>query len=189
MIGYLEGRLLELTPGRAVVEAGGVGYELHLPLSAHRTLAGLERVSLHVHTHVREDVLALYGFPTTAERDAFRLLIAVSGVGPRIALALLSGLTPAEVAAAVDREEWRVLAGVPGIGRRTAERLVVELKGKLVAAPSAAGAGVRGDAVSALTNLGYPARVADETVAGLLRGEGDLDLGELLRRALKALTR
>ena len=189
MIAYLEGRLLELAPGRIVVEAGGIGYELHVPLSAHRVLAGHKTASLFVHTHVREDVLALYGFPTGAERDAFRSLIAVAGVGPRTALALLSGLTPAEVAAAVEGEEWRVLAAVPGIGRRTAERLIVELKGKLAAAPSTASAGVRADAVSALANLGYPAKAADEAVGGLLRSDPDIELGELLRRALKSLTR
>lgn len=189
MIAFLEGRLRELAPGRAVVEAGGVGYELHLPLSAHRLLVGQEAVALFVHTHVREDALALFGFPTAGERDAFRSLIAVAGVGPRTALALLSGLTPAEVAAAVEGEEWRVLAAVPGIGRRTAERLVVELKGKLTAAPSTAPAGVRADAVSALANLGYPAKAADEAVAALLRSEPEIELGELLRRALKSLTR
>jgi len=189
MIAYLEGRLLELAPGRAVVEAGGVGYEVHLPLSAHRLLVGQDTAGLFVHTHVREDVLALYGFPSAAERDAFRSLIAVAGVGPRTALALLSGLSPAEVAAAVDAEEWRVLAGVPGIGRRTAERLVVELKGKLAAAPTSVPAGIRSDAVSALANLGYPAKAAEEAVAELLRREPEIELGELLRRALKSLTR
>jgi Holliday junction DNA helicase RuvA len=189
MIAHLEGRVLELAPGRVVVEAAGVGYELHVPLSAHRLLAGKERIGLYVHTHVREDVLALYGFPSRGERDAFRALIAVAGVGPRIALALLSGLSPEELIAAVTDEEWKVLAAVPGIGRRTAERLVVELKGKLAPVVPAVVPGVRADAVSALVNLGYPARLADEAVAGLLREDPDIELGELLRRALRALTR
>jgi Holliday junction DNA helicase RuvA len=189
MIGHLEGRVLELVPGRVVVEAAGVGYEVNVPLSAHRILTGKERIGLHVHTHVREEVLALYGFPTRAERDAFRALIAVAGVGPRIALALLSGLSPDELAAAVAGEEWKVLAAVPGIGRRTAERLVVELKGKLAVAAQVLAPGVREDAVSALVNLGYPLKLADEIVAGLLREEPEIELGELLRRALRALTR
>ena len=189
MIGHLEGRLVDLQPGHAVLEAGGVGYEVHLPLSAHRLLVGREQAALYIHTHVREDVLALYGFPTRRERDTFRVLIGASGVGPRIALALLSGLTPDEVATAVEGDQWKVLASVPGIGRRTAERLVVELKGKLTAAAAPGGAGIREDAVSALVNLGYPVRSAEETVASMLREEPGVDLGELLRRALKQLVR
>jgi Holliday junction DNA helicase RuvA len=189
MIGHLEGRVLDLAPGRVVLEAGGVGYELHVPLSAHRLLADRERLSLFVHTHVREDVIALYGFPSRRERDTFRLLISVSGIGPRTALALLSGLSPDDVAGAVQADQWRVLAGVPGIGRRTAERLIVELKGKVEAPPTVAGPGGREDAVSALVNLGYPARAAEDAVATLLRDDPAMELGELLRRALKALTR
>jgi len=189
MIAHLSGRLRDVAPGRVVVEANGVGYEVSVPLSAHRLLAGAERAELHVHTHVREDALVLFGFLSREERDTFRALIAVSGIGPRTALALLSGLTPEEVAAAIDGEEWRTLASVPGIGRRTAERLIVELKGKLLPVRPAAGAGVRQDAISALVNLGYPARAAEDAVAGLMRESPALELGELLRRALKALTR
>ncbi|MFZ5786964.1 MAG: Holliday junction branch migration protein RuvA [Acidobacteriota bacterium] len=189
MIGYLEGRLRDLSPGVALVEAGGVGYEVHVPLSAHALLEGNERVALFVHTHVREDVLAVYGFVTRRERDLFRSLIAVSGVGPRTALSILSGLAPDELAAAVEGEQWRRLAAVPGIGRRTAERLVVELKGKLGPAAALPGAAARDDAISALVNLGYQQRAAEEAVSELLRGESRLELGELLRRALQALIR
>lgn len=189
MIGHLEGRILELQPGLAVLDAGGVGYEVHVPLSAHPSLAGRERAALFIHTHVREDQLALYGFVTRRERDTFRALIAVSGVGPRTALALLSGLTPDDLAAAIEGEQWRRIAAAPGIGRRTAERLIVELKGKLPAPAAAAAPSIREDAVSALVNLGYPVRAAEDTVAELLRAAPDVDLGELLRRALAALAR
>jgi holliday junction DNA helicase RuvA len=189
MIGHLEGRLLDVGAGRVVLEVGGVGYEVNVPLSAHRMLDGRERAALFVHTHVREDALVLFGFPTRHERDTFRALIAVSGIGPRTALALLSGLSPDEVAAAVDAEEWRVLASVPGIGRRTAERLVVELKGKLLRARAPGDVGVRQDAVSALVNLGYAPRAAEDAVADLLREEPAIELGELLRRALKLVAR
>ena len=123
MIAHLEGRILELAPGEVVVESAGVGYEVRVPLSAQRVLAEGERARLFIHTHVREDILALYGFPTRAERDAFRLLLGVAGIGPRMGLALLSGLTVDELAAAVAEERWQRLATVPGIGRRTAERL------------------------------------------------------------------
>ncbi len=189
MIGHLEGRILDLAPGKLLVAAGGVGYEVSVPLSAHPVLAGHETVALFVHTHVREDQLALYGFPTRRERDTFRSLLAVSGIGPRIALALLSSLTPDELVLAIEGEQWRRLATVPGIGKRTAERLVVELKGKLgkVAQPFAASA--REDAVSALVNLGYPLRAAEEVVADLLRATPEMELGVLLRQALKKLGR
>jgi Holliday junction DNA helicase RuvA len=189
MIGHLEGRILDLQPGLAVLEAGGVGYEVHLPVSAHPLLLGRERATLYVHTHVREDQLSLYGFPSRRERDIFRLLLAVSGVGPRTALALLSGLTPDDLGAAVEAEQWRRLAAVPGIGRRTAERLIVELKGKLEVGARPAGGTPREDAVSALVNLGYPVRAADEAVSDLLRAEPQIELSELLRRALQALVR
>jgi holliday junction DNA helicase RuvA len=189
MIGHLLGRVLELQPGQVVVEAGGVGYEVHVPISAHPLLAGRERVGLFVHTHVREDVIALYGFPSRRERDTFRALLAVAGVGPRTALALLSGVTPEDLAGAIEGEQWRRLAAVPGIGRRTAERLIVELKGKLAGLVEPGKGGVREDAISALVNLGYPARAADEAVGELLRSSPGLELGELLRRALAELAR
>jgi holliday junction DNA helicase RuvA len=189
MIGFLEGRILALNPGGVLLAVGGVGYEVQVPLSAHRLLEGRESAALYVHTHVREDALALFGFPTRRERDTFRLLISVSGVGPRIALALLSGLPPEELAAAIEGEQWRRLAAVPGIGKRTAERLVVELKGKLGAVAGPAAGTAREDAISALVNLGYAARAAEEAVGELLRESPDLDLGTLLRRALKTLVR
>ena len=188
MIGHLDGRVLELQPGLVVLEAGGVGYEVHLPVSAHPFLLGRERAALFVHTHVREDQLALYGFPSRRERDTFRLLLSVSGVGPRTALALLSGLTPDELGAAVESEQWRRLAAAPGIGKRTAERLIVELKGKIEATAREA-ASPREDAVSALVNLGYPARAAEQAVSDLLRARPEMELDELLRRALQALGR
>jgi len=189
MIGHLDGRILELQPGLVVLEAGGVGYEVHVPISAHPVLVGRSTATLHVHTHVREDQLALYGFPSRRERDTFRLLLGVSGIGPRIALALLSGLTPDDLGAAVEGEQWRRLAAVPGIGRRTAERLIVELKGKLAGAARAAGGTPRDDAVSALLNLGYPVRAAEEAVGDLLRSDPQIELSELLRRALQTLVR
>ncbi len=188
MIGHLDGRILDLQPGLVLLETGGVGYEVHVPISAHPSLVGQERAAFFVHTHVREDQLALYGFLTRRERDTFRLLLSVSGIGPRTAMALLSGLTPDEVATAIEGEQWRRLAAAPGIGRRTAERLIVELKGKLAGALAPGPATARGDAVSALVNLGYPVRAAEETVAELLRGSPQMELAELLRRALAALS-
>lgn len=188
MIGHLTGRPLAVLPGAVLLEVGGVGYEVHVPLSAYRLLTGRQEISLFVHTHVREDQITLYGFPSQAERDTFRALIGVAGVGPRTAVAVLSGLSPAEVAEAVEGGQWRRLATLPGIGRRTAERLIVELKGTL-AAPAAPLAPAREDAVSALVNLGYSPRTAEEAVTAVLRDDPNLALTELLPRALKALAR
>jgi len=189
MIGHLEGRILDFAPGKVLLAAGGVGYEVSVPLSAHPLLAGHDSAALFVHTHVREDQLALYGFPTRRERDTFRSLLTVSGIGPRIAMALLSGLTPDDLVLAIEGEQWRRLATVPGIGKRTAERLVVELKGKLGQVVQPLAASAREDAVSALVNLGYPLRSADEVVADLLRATPEVELGTLLRQALKKLVR
>jgi len=190
MIAHLEGRILDLAPGKLVLSAGGVGYEVSVPLSAHPALAGCDSAALFIHTHVREDILALYGFPTRRERDTFRLLLSVSGIGPRTALALLSSLTPDDLVTAIESEQWRRLASVPGIGKRTAERLVVELKGKLgEAVAPAGGAPLREDAVSALVNLGYSARAAEEVISELLRATPEIELGMLLRQALKKLVR
>ncbi len=189
MIGHLEGRVLDLVPGKLLLSAGGVGYEISVPLSAHPLLAGREEAALFIHTHVREDQLALYGCPSRRERDTFRALLAVSGIGPRTALALLSSLTPDDLVLAIEGEQWRRLTAVPGIGKRTAERLVVELKGKLGQAVQPQAASVRDDAVSALVNLGYAARAAEEVVAELLRATPELELGALLRQALKKLVR
>lgn len=189
MIAYLSGRVLNLAPGSVVVEAGGVGYEVHLPLSALVRLQGQETVGLFVHTYLRQDQLTLYGFPSAAERDVFRLLLGVAGVGPRMALALLSSLTPEELTAAVEGGQWQVLAQAPGVGRRTAERVVVELKGKLSKVVQPPAAPLREDAVSALVNLGYPAKQANDVVLGLLREKPDWQLADLLREALRRLVK
>jgi holliday junction DNA helicase RuvA len=189
MIGHLEGRIVDLVPGKVLLAAGGVGYEVSVPLSAHPLLAGHDSAALFVHTHVREDQLALYGFPTRRERDTFRTLLTVSGIGPRIALALLSSLTPDDLVLAIEGEQWRRLATVPGIGKRTAERLVVELKGKLGQVVQPLAGSAREDAISALVNLGYPMRSAEEVVSELLRATPEIDLGALLRQALKKLVR
>lgn len=188
MIGHLTGRPLAVQAGVVLLEVGGVGYEVRVPLSAYRVLTDRQEISLFIHTHVREDQITLYGFPLLEERETFRALLGVAGVGPRTALAVLSGLAPGEIAKAVEAGQWRRLAAVPGIGRRTAERLIVELKGTL-APPVATTVPARDDAVSALVNLGYPLRAAEDAVAAVLRDQPELDLAELLPRALKALVR
>ncbi len=207
MIGRLTGRLVECTPGAALVDVGGVGYSVQIPLSTFYTLSGQdrERVELHVHTHVREDAILLYGFATRAEREAFERLVAVSGVGPRIALAVLSGIGVEELERAVRSADRARLERIPGVGRKTAERVLLELrdryereargssrKGSRAASPPVEGqaAGLRTDAVSALVNLGYPGPTAAEAVESAVGRLGeDAPLEAVLRGALQALVR
>jgi Holliday junction DNA helicase RuvA len=194
MIAHLRGRLLEKHPQRLVVEVGGVGYDVQVPLSTFYNLGepGTE-VSLRVHTHVREDALALFGFATALERDLFERLIAISGVGPRLALAVLSGIEPAELVRAVRAQDIARLTRIPGIGRKTAERITLELKDRLPRAVepevsgAAAGADLRDDLLSALVNLGYQRAAAERAVATALAEGGGFE--ETLRRALRLLTR
>jgi Holliday junction DNA helicase RuvA len=190
MIGRLAGRLIEKNPPRLVVDAGGVGYEVDVPMSTFYNLpAAGEPVVLLTHFVVREDAQALYGFLTRAERDTFRELVKVAGVGPRTALALLSGLGTDELAQAVARQEGGRLVKVPGIGKKTAERLLLELKGKLGPDLGAATTVVdasQADILQALVALGYSEREAAAACKALPPGIG---VSDGIRQALKALAR
>ena len=168
MIAHLRGRVLEKHPTRVIVETAGVGYELHVPLSSFSAIGepGSE-VALRVHTHVREDAIQLFGFATPLELSLFDRLVAVSGIGPRLALSLLSGIAPEELVQAVATSDVARLVSIPGIGKKTAERIVLELKDKLGGmTPSGASAadGTRADLVSALVNLGYHRPAAEKAV-------------------------
>lgn len=207
MIGRLTGNLVECTPGLVILEVAGVGYSVQIPLSTFYALseAGGEPVSLHVHTHVREDALQLFGFASPEERSAFELLIGISGVGPRLALAILSGIGVDELREAVALRDRLRLQKIPGVGKKTAERVLLELKDKMAieelaaAAGSAAAArgrlgeagdGVRKDAVSALVNLGYAKNVASRVVDEALEElSADPDLEPLLKDALARIFR
>jgi Holliday junction DNA helicase RuvA len=190
MIGKLTGVLLEKSPPLILVDCHGVGYEVEVPMSTFYHLPAVgEKVALLTHLVVREDAHVLYGFGTAPEREAFRLLIRISGVGPRTALALLSGLSVAELAEAVTRQEAGRIVKVPGIGKKTAERLLLELKGKLGAElPAAGGAAVVGDAADdirqALLALGYNAKEAEHALKALPAGVG---VSEGIRLALRTL--
>jgi Holliday junction DNA helicase RuvA len=195
MIASLRGTLTENAPGACVIETGGVGYRVQVSAHTARELpkAG-ETAFLWTRQVVREDAVALFGFAEREELRLFDLLIAVSGVGPRLALAVLSGLKPAALSRAIREEQVGVLVAIPGIGRKTAERLVVELRDKLEAAPSPArdtGVLPRGDryedAVAALASLGYTAAQARDAVRRASAGDGELSLEELVRRALVLL--
>jgi holliday junction DNA helicase RuvA len=190
MLGRLTGTLAEKSPPQVLIDVNGVGYEVDVPMSSFYNLPGLgERVTLLTHFVVREDAQLLYGFLTHDERATFRLLVKISGVGPRTALSILSGLSVTDLAQAVSLQESSRLIKVPGIGKKTAERLLLELKGKLgdaLATPSTAASGTQGDILQALVALGYSDR---EAAAALKALPGDVGVSEGIKAALKALAR
>lgn len=193
MIGKLTGTLLEKSPPQVLVDCGGVGYEVDVPMSTFYGLPELgQKVALLTHFVVREDAQLLYGFATATEREAFRQLIKVSGVGPRMALSLLSGMSVAELAQAVTAQEAGRLVKVPGIGKKTAERLLLELKGKLGAdLGPLAGGGLplgdsHGDIQQALIALGYNEK---EAAAALKALPADVGVSEGIKLALRALAK
>lgn len=196
MIGLLRGRLLEKRPNQVILDVGGVGYLVAVPLSTFAALGELHaEVTLLIHTHVREDALALYGFLSQREKHLFELLLGASGVGPMLALKILSGMNVEELVPAIRTGDLARLTKIPGVGRKTAERMVVELKDKLDAvaieaeklAP-ASPAGVAADVKSALINLGYEERAADSAVAEAKRQAGSANFEKLLREALATLS-
>ncbi len=213
MIARLCGVLQEKSPERIIVDVRGVGYDLKVPLSTYGSLpAEGEEVRLLVHTHVREDAISLFGFATPRERFLFEKMIGVSGIGPRLAIVLLSGIPPEELVGAIRAGDVARLCRVPGVGRKTAERLLVDLRDKLEpamgqdrasrAVPGSAGGegGVASDVLSALVNLGYPARDAERALTDARRGAGGpgkgpageatapLTFERLLREALRSLS-
>ncbi|MEE8475522.1 MAG: Holliday junction branch migration protein RuvA [Myxococcota bacterium] len=205
MIAWLEGVLRELAPTRVVVDVGGVGYELHVPLSTFTELPNEGKsIALYVHTHAREGAIQLFGFHTSAEREAFELLLRASRVGPKLAQTILSGISPAELLDAIRGGNLNLLRATPGIGTKTAERILVELRDRthdLAAAisPEAAGptsdetdstARIRDQTLSALLNLGYPKSHAERALVGAQEEAGpQADLEALVRVSLRRLAR
>jgi Holliday junction DNA helicase RuvA len=191
MIGRLTGVIAEKSPPQVLVDVNGVGYELDVPMSTFYNLPGIgERTTLLTHFVVREDAQQLFGFLTHDERSTFRQLVRISGVGPRTALSILSGLSVAELASAVSRQESGRLVKVPGIGKKTAERLLLELKGKLgpdLGLPAAAATtDAQADIVQALVALGYIVR---DAAAALKALPPDVAVSDGIKLALKALNR
>jgi Holliday junction DNA helicase RuvA len=198
MIALLRGRLLQKEATRLIVDVNGVGYEVLVPLSTFYLLpdAGAD-VTLRIHTHVREDALALFGFLSPLEQQLFERLLAISGIGPRLALAVLSGIEPVDLVRAVQAGDVHRLTRIPGVGKKTAERIGLELKDRLpqdlVAAAGgavAAGDGLRSDLLSALLNLGYHRPLADKAVDAAIEAEGEAATFErTLKRALQHVAR
>ena len=206
MIAHLSGTLREKQATSVILDVGGVGYEVTIPVT---TFFNLEepgsQVQLRIYTHVREDTLQLFGFRTPRERELFTLLISVSGIGPKSGIAMLSGMSADEIVTAIRTNNLARLTSIPGVGKKTAERLVIELRDKMAALSSPAldaeieaGAGLaaapsedalREDTLSALTNLGYQKALAEKAITQAAQEGGDLSVELLLRRSLRHLSK
>jgi len=201
VIAHLRGSILEKHPNRIVIDVNGVGYDVFVPLS---TFYGLgdqgAAIALRIHTHVREDAFLLYGFATLLEQELFERLIGVSGIGPKVALAVLSGIEPQEFIRAIERGDLARLTAIPGVGKKTSERIVLELKDRLPRAQTAAAAGVavpdapalRDDVVSALANLGYHRPLAEKAAEAAIKtlGSGsDVSFERALKQALREVAK
>ena len=199
MIAHLRGRLSDKHPNRVVVDVNGVGYDVFVPLS---TFYGLGDVGgdivLRIHTHVREDALQLFGFATSLEQELFERLIGVSGIGPKVALAVLSGIEPRDLIRAIERGDLARLTAIPGVGKKTSERIVLELKDRLPhptpeAIAAADGApqapALQDDVVSALVNLGYHRPLAEKAAVSAVKAVPDAGFERTLKQALRELSK
>ena len=203
MIAHLAGTLLSKQPNLVIVDVGGVGYEVTIPLSTFYDLGEeTSPVALRIHTHVREDALQLFGFRTEREKKLFLQLLSVSGIGPKLAITILSGMSADELIPAIRNNELARLVNIPGVGKKTAERLVIELRDKIAklsglaseemkleGIPQGSGDEVYDDAISALVNLGYHSNAAEKALKQAMQEGTELSVQKLLRRSLQLLAK
>jgi Holliday junction DNA helicase RuvA len=196
VIAHLRGHILDKQPNRIVIDTGGVGYEVFVPLSTFYDLGDVgDNIALRIHTHVREDALLLYGFATELEQQLFERLISVSGIGPKLALSVLSGIEPPELMRAIARADLARLTAIPGVGKKTSERIVLELKDRLprvpaeTAEPVSSAPSLRDDVLSALMNLGYHRPLAEKAVDTAVKASPDGGFERTLRQALRELAK
>jgi Holliday junction DNA helicase RuvA len=199
MIGLLRGRIADKQPNTLIVDVQGVGYEVHVPLSTFYDAGDIgAEITLRIYTHVREDALQLYGFLTELERRLFEKLIGISGIGPKLAIAVLSGMDPRELMSSVQRGDVARLTGIPGVGKKTSERIVLELRDRLAQLPGGAPADsapsngadrVRSDLLSALQNLGYHRSQAEQAIDATLQTMSNPTFEHALKAALRELMR
>lgn len=193
MIGYLKGKIISAKPTQIILDVNNVGYLIHISISTFEKISDQNEVLLYIHTYVREDALNLYGFYSEAEKEMFELLISISGIGPKVALSILSGISVEELQSAIQSENVSRLVSVPGVGRKTAERVVLELKSKVGFIETAASKGIdftiKQEAVLALTTLGYNQKVADKIVRDLLSSNPSFTLEELIKKSLAELNK
>ena len=192
MIGFLTGKLISSKPTQVLLDVNGVGYEIKISINTFEKLSGKERVSLHIYTNVKEDSITLFGFFTQSEKEMFELLISISGIGPKVSLGILSGISVDDLKDAIANGNVSRLIAIPGIGRKTAERVVLELRNK-VDAIKADGAikitSAKDEAISALATLGYQRQLAEKVVRDLLSENANYTLEELIRKALAGLNK
>ncbi len=194
MIAHLRGKLIAKHPNQAIVEAAGVGYDVTISVPTFSELGGIgSEVALHVHTHVREDAIALFGFLHREEKQLFEKLLSVSGIGPKLAITILSGMAAAEMVGAIRGNDIAKLTKIPGIGRKTAERMTLELRDKLkdfgMEAASAPVSPMEEDVLSALTNLGYQRPLAEKAVATVTKAGAAKEFDAMFREALALLSK
>ncbi|MGK9368334.1 Holliday junction branch migration protein RuvA [Melioribacter sp. Ez-97] len=193
MIGYLRGKIVSVKPTQLILDVNGVGYKLNISIATYEKVSGGEEVELHTYLVVKEDALDLYGFYNEEEKEMFELLISVSGVGPKTALGILSGIRAEEIKRAIITGDVSKIVSAPGIGRKTAERLILELKDKIktVGEPEqAAGlSDISGDAIAALVNLGYNQKTAEKAVRAALDKNPSIALEDLIKEALSGMMR
>lgn len=193
MIGFLTGKIISSKPTKIMLDVNGVGYAVSISINTFEKLNGQATASLFIHTSVKEDSITLYGFYSEAEKEMFEMLITVSGIGPKIALSLLSGIQTDDLKTAIQSADISRIVSVPGIGRKTAERLILELRTKvdqirdegLTEAPPS----VKNEAVSALSTLGYNSKIAENAVRNILQSQPSLSLEELIKKALSELNK
>ncbi len=192
MIGYLKGQIKKIKPNEILLEVNGVGYIVSISLRVYEQLAEKDNAELFIYTQVKEDAINLYGFLAEGDLEVFRLLISVNGVGPRVALNIMSGITGSDLINAIQRNDVNRLTTVPGVGKKLAERILLELKNKTgqisSGGVSVQSYGVRGEAVSALMALGYQQKLAEKIVSEVTDSSPTLTLEEIIRYSLKRLT-
>ena len=193
MIGFLKGNILSAKPTKILLDVNGVGYLVNISINTFEKINGEQSAALFIHTNVKEDSITLFGFSTESEKEMFELLISVNGIGPKIALSILSGINIDDLKRAIQTPDISRIVAVPGIGRKTAERLVLELKSKVDQVAEEGGVeisySIKNEAIAALTTLGYNSKLAENTVRNILTSLPDTPLEELIKKSLGMLNK
>jgi len=194
MIGYLKGKIISLKPTSIILDVNGVGYLVFISITTFEKISSLAEVSLFIHTHVKEDSLTLFGFFSESEKEMFELLISISGIGPKSAQTILSGISVDELKEAIESANIGRLTAIPGIGKKTAERLLIELRGKVERIVSAGEllqpkSNVKSEAIAALTTLGYNLKLAEKVVREIGAENPDMSIEDIIRKSLSVLNK
>jgi Holliday junction DNA helicase RuvA len=193
MIGFLSGKIISSRPTKILLDVNGVGYAVNISINTFEHISDKESVSLFIHTSVKEDSITLFGFFTEAEKQMFELLISVTGIGPKLAQSILSGIQTDDLKDAIQRGDISRIIAVPGIGRKTGERLLLELKNKVEMITEEGGKeipySIKNEAVAALNTLGYNPKVSDKVIRDILSEDGNISLEDLIKKALGNLNR